>query len=371
MTSKNNHDLHFSVGPTQDINIKYWASWKINTTIFDAAGLPWYCYTYRQTHCRPLFHLPADWRPTTDKPGTTTIVKIKKRPKDGIDRQMSGPNDLPNVDENDQNNLSQNNQNEIENNSNFVGQNTGQTVDQFGQKIGAPSNKNVPDQQKSNNGQGVGLNGRRNDRYKNRTIDLENDQTDDYEGSQEDRQNSQENVRRNDRYKNRTIELEPDYEGSQENGRPTGARNKGRGPLTTVESPRSFDTNLTIVPTTENTDTGLPFSFFTTIRPESTIKNGSVDQNMTDKETPPYSTVNIQTPRPKERSTTVPTITNDTVLLNADGTPNITIVVGRVTPINKNDVITTSASTLSTTTTTTTTTITSTTLSPSTTTGGI
>jgi hypothetical protein len=49
--------IFFAVRPVQDINIKYWASWKVNTTIFDAAGLPWYCYTYRQTHCRPLFHL--------------------------------------------------------------------------------------------------------------------------------------------------------------------------------------------------------------------------------------------------------------------------------------------------------------------------
>jgi hypothetical protein len=58
-------------------------------------GLPWYCYTYRQTHCRPLFHLPADWRPSTDRPATTTVVKIKKRPKDGNNRQNVGPNDLP------------------------------------------------------------------------------------------------------------------------------------------------------------------------------------------------------------------------------------------------------------------------------------
>ena len=28
-------------------------------------GLPWYCYTYRQTHCRPLFKMPRKWRTTT------------------------------------------------------------------------------------------------------------------------------------------------------------------------------------------------------------------------------------------------------------------------------------------------------------------
>jgi hypothetical protein len=59
------------VGPDEKIfippDIKYWAYGKVNTTIVDAGGLPWYCYTYRQTHCRPLFDLPAKWR-TTRKP---------------------------------------------------------------------------------------------------------------------------------------------------------------------------------------------------------------------------------------------------------------------------------------------------------------
>ena len=96
--------LHFllTVRPP-DINIKYWAQWKINTTIFDATGLPWYCYTYRQTHCRPLFHLPADWRPSTDNPAATTIVKIKKRPKDGNDRKAGRPNETSSEDVEDLN----------------------------------------------------------------------------------------------------------------------------------------------------------------------------------------------------------------------------------------------------------------------------
>ncbi len=50
-------------------DIKYWAYGKVNTTIVDGGGLPWYCYTYRQTHCRPLFKLPANWR-TTRRPFT-------------------------------------------------------------------------------------------------------------------------------------------------------------------------------------------------------------------------------------------------------------------------------------------------------------
>ena len=45
-------------------DIKYWAYGKVNTTVVDAGGLPWYCYTYRQTHCRPLFNLPGKWRTT-------------------------------------------------------------------------------------------------------------------------------------------------------------------------------------------------------------------------------------------------------------------------------------------------------------------
>ena len=28
-------------------DIKYWAYGKVNTTVVDAGGLPWYCYTYR------------------------------------------------------------------------------------------------------------------------------------------------------------------------------------------------------------------------------------------------------------------------------------------------------------------------------------
>ena len=96
-------------------DIKYWANiGKTNTTILDAGtyslftlsilfkllesiqdkisvnkltgGLPWYCYTYRQTHCRPLFKMSRKWRTTTKPyvsknparsttkpPGTTTI----------------------------------------------------------------------------------------------------------------------------------------------------------------------------------------------------------------------------------------------------------------------------------------------------------
>ena len=33
-------------------DIRYWAFGKVNTTVYDKGGLPWFCYTYRQTHCR-------------------------------------------------------------------------------------------------------------------------------------------------------------------------------------------------------------------------------------------------------------------------------------------------------------------------------
>ena len=113
--------------------------------------------------------------------------------------------------------------------------------------------------------------------------------------------------RRNDRFKNRTVGLEfeqqYDYDGSQEAG--TGNRGRGKGPLN--EHPRSFDTNLTNVPTTtdpDKSDTLLPFHFFTTIPPEKIDKSG--EQTSGEKESPPYTNVNIQTPRPKGRSTTTP-----------------------------------------------------------------
>ena len=48
-------------------DIKYWAYGEVNTTVFDELGLPWYCYTTRQTHCIPLFKKPARFR-TTRRP---------------------------------------------------------------------------------------------------------------------------------------------------------------------------------------------------------------------------------------------------------------------------------------------------------------
>ena len=59
-------------------DIKYWAYGKVNTTILDAGGLPWYCYTYRQTHCRPLFDFPGKWR-TTRKPFVQPFVSTDPR----------------------------------------------------------------------------------------------------------------------------------------------------------------------------------------------------------------------------------------------------------------------------------------------------
>ncbi|TRY71491.1 hypothetical protein TCAL_00244 [Tigriopus californicus] len=48
-------------------DIKYWAYGKINTTVIDNLGLPWYCYTHRQTHCMPLFQKPPNFQ-TTRRP---------------------------------------------------------------------------------------------------------------------------------------------------------------------------------------------------------------------------------------------------------------------------------------------------------------
>lgn len=48
-------------------DIKYWAYGKINTTVIDNLGLPWYCYTNRQTHCMPLFQKPPNFQ-TTRRP---------------------------------------------------------------------------------------------------------------------------------------------------------------------------------------------------------------------------------------------------------------------------------------------------------------
>lgn len=48
-------------------DIQYWAQNDVNTTIYDSQGLPWFCYTVRQTHCIPLFPLPSNFR-TTRRP---------------------------------------------------------------------------------------------------------------------------------------------------------------------------------------------------------------------------------------------------------------------------------------------------------------
>ena len=50
-------------------DIKYWAYGKVNTTVYDNLGLPWFCYTNLQTHCLPMFPVPPNFR-TTRKPIT-------------------------------------------------------------------------------------------------------------------------------------------------------------------------------------------------------------------------------------------------------------------------------------------------------------
>ena len=61
----------FAVPPGRRVfvppDIKYWAYGELNTTVYDNLGLPWFCYTNRQTHCLPLFPLPPGFR-TTRRP---------------------------------------------------------------------------------------------------------------------------------------------------------------------------------------------------------------------------------------------------------------------------------------------------------------
>ena len=43
---------------------KYKAYGKVNITVIDSGGLPWYCYTGNHVRCLPLFRLPGKWRTT-------------------------------------------------------------------------------------------------------------------------------------------------------------------------------------------------------------------------------------------------------------------------------------------------------------------
>ena len=43
---------------------KYKAFGKVNITVIDSGGLPWYCYTGNHVRCVPLFRLPGKWRTT-------------------------------------------------------------------------------------------------------------------------------------------------------------------------------------------------------------------------------------------------------------------------------------------------------------------
>ena len=43
---------------------KYRAYGKVNITVIDSGGLPWYCYTGEHVRCIPLFRLPGRWRTT-------------------------------------------------------------------------------------------------------------------------------------------------------------------------------------------------------------------------------------------------------------------------------------------------------------------
>ena len=50
---------------------KYKTYGKVNITVIDSGGLPWYCYTGDHVRCIPLFRLPGKWR-TTRFPNTYT-----------------------------------------------------------------------------------------------------------------------------------------------------------------------------------------------------------------------------------------------------------------------------------------------------------
>ena len=43
---------------------KYKAFGKVNITVIDSGGLPWYCYSGEHVRCVPLFRLPGKWRTT-------------------------------------------------------------------------------------------------------------------------------------------------------------------------------------------------------------------------------------------------------------------------------------------------------------------
>lgn len=64
-------------------DIRYWASLKVNTTVYDNLGLPWYCYTNRQTHCIPIFKLPPNFR-TTRRPQTNRKKKKGEEQANGL-----------------------------------------------------------------------------------------------------------------------------------------------------------------------------------------------------------------------------------------------------------------------------------------------
>lgn len=138
--------------------------------------------------------------------------------------------------------------------------------------------------------------------------------------------------RPNDKFTNQSSIVE-EYDTSTE-AAGTGPRNRGKGPLNS-ESPRSFDTDQTYVPTTLppndlESGTKLPFPFYTTARSNEGDQSGLtlVDSGRS------YSTVLVQTPRP-------PSPINE----DLDDDNGETAVVGIVTPIGKFDPINGSLST--------------------------
>ena len=46
------------------MHYKYKTYGKVNITVIDSGGLPWYCYTGNHVRCIPLFRLPGKWRTT-------------------------------------------------------------------------------------------------------------------------------------------------------------------------------------------------------------------------------------------------------------------------------------------------------------------
>ena len=74
--------------------IKYWATPSIfaqnNRTIKDSFGRPWFCATYRQAFCKPLFEIPESHRKKSNAV-TKNNTPLNERPPIGHHRDPKCP----------------------------------------------------------------------------------------------------------------------------------------------------------------------------------------------------------------------------------------------------------------------------------------